>query len=556
MTVVAVGLVGTALLLGPERGAMGLMGAMAANAGRDDPMPKRIWTLVVVGLTTLACQAIGLSIAPYPWLVPPVMTAITVVIMWAWHALHTGPPGPINTIFAGAFGTYMGTNGWSVETLIPVTALAWLLGALASVAILAIRPHVPGLQAVDAAEGAISAYARQLRIPDDDQDVTTLRLRAWLACDDAWNVLRGGRRPDVPTRTETGRALEARLTALHQTLAMAMDADAHFPGRPAGLEPVSTSPAAPTSFSLVPLGRPDLGYLLRTAFLRGSRPRLLAGRAALSVLLAASTMFFSPVGHPYWAILSALIVVHMTTGRADLTVRAAHRVVGTGVGVGVYFLIVLFNPGEWLRLGIVVAAIYGLELMALTNYAIATTCVTVFALLMTPVTSSAQIGILIRDRFVETVIGVGMALLVTWFVGWRAPVLLVRRQHRLLLERLVDVLRDLGQGVDPATVSAAWDRRNLVFEIGRANSILAAAEPDARAELDRWWALQKELVNFGFDVMTASWTPPVDRLAARRAGLALRDLVLALPPISSRNIDVVDVAGRIREIHRDFDATA
>ena len=79
VTPVAHGLVVTALILGPAQGAMGLLGAQAANAGRDDPMRRRIITLLVVGTATLAIQAIGLLIAPHPWLVPPVMTLITTI---------------------------------------------------------------------------------------------------------------------------------------------------------------------------------------------------------------------------------------------------------------------------------------------------------------------------------------------------------------------------------------------------------------------------------------------------------------------------------------------
>lgn len=63
---VGAGLVGTSLILGPSRGALGLLGAMAVNAGRDDPLRRRLRVGGTVGLATLLCEAVGLLISPYP----------------------------------------------------------------------------------------------------------------------------------------------------------------------------------------------------------------------------------------------------------------------------------------------------------------------------------------------------------------------------------------------------------------------------------------------------------------------------------------------------------
>ena len=573
---IALGLIGTVLILGPARGSLGLLGAMAANSGREAPLRRRVRTLLTVGATTLACQSIGILIAPHPALIPPVMTAMTLAVVWTWHALLTGPPGPIDTVFAGAFGTYMGSEGWTVATLVPITALAWALASAASLLLLALDPYAPERESVEEAEQAVAAYCR-LPAPADDDGASLVsrraiaRSRAWIGVDDAWHILRTGRTPGTVPLTARGRALEERLRAAHLRLVSVLHAQS-FPG---------DHPDITDNFDLVPMGRPRARYLLRTAAERGSRPRLVAGRAATAVLLASSAALLSPAGRPYWAILSSLIVLHMGASRADLTIRAAHRVVGTALGTLVYLGIVALDPPTWVRLCLVIASVYALESLVTRNYAVAVVFVTVFALMLTPTASSAQIMTLMGDRVLETVIGAGAAVLVTWSMGRRAPVLLVRRQYRLTLSSLVKVLADLADGLEDTTVRSggavaapargrrhrtSWHpltslvrdhRRRLVFELGRAGAVLSSARPDDPAALEPWYAVQREVSSLGYDVVAATWRDPgANRRAAARAHTELTFLIAALPPISSRNISPSRLAARVAAIRAVFLAEA
>ena len=559
---VATGLVLTSLILGPSKGALGLLGAMAANVGRESPAPRRIRRCLVVGAATLLCQAIGMAIAPWPWLIPPVMTAITLVVVWSWHALVTGPPGPINTVFAGAFGTYMASHGFTMGSLLPITAMAWALATAASFLILSLDAHGPERQAVEDAEAAVDAFC-ELDPPDPGDAVaverlSTRRARAWNAVDGAWHVLRTGRTPGTVPRSRTLQGLERRLHRAHLRLVARLQEQA-FPSEPADVAEHS---------DLVPMGQPSAGYLLRTALTRGSRPTLVATRAALAVLLASSLAYLSPVGHPYWSILASLIILHMGASRADLTIRAAHRILGTAVGVALYLGIVSLAPGPWVRLAIVILAIYGLEAFVTRNYAVGVVFVSVFALMLTPTTSIAQIEVLARDRVLETIIGAGSAVLIVWLVGRRAPVLLVRQQYRLTLRALLEVLEDLASGRSehgpvgrvltrgeraPRHDPVRDHRRHLLFELGRAGVILAGQKPDAPAALEPWTRLQRAVSSLGYDVVAAAWRQPGSgREAAAEAYEQLAMIVAGLPPISSQNIDPVDLAARVRLINLAF----
>lgn len=503
-------------------------------------MRQRIKLLLIVGAATLASETIGMLTGPYPWLMPPVMAGLTLVIVWVWHATMTGPPGPINTMFAAAFGAYMATHGHTISSLIPITAFAWFTAALASVLILALDVHAPEREAVDAADAAVSAYRDR---PDDTSERVANRMRshAYNSVHEAWRVLRIGRnrRP----LTATGRDLEDHLMGIHLNLIQVLQSES-FP---------ASSLAIGANFRRVPMGRPPVVYLLKTAMQRGSRPWLVALRATLAVLLASTMMIASPVGHSYWAILSALIVLHMGASRADMTIRAAHRVVGTGIGVMVYFAIIALHPSDWAKVVIVIAAIYGLEAVVTRNYALAVVFITTFALMMTPIGSTADITTVMRDRFVETVIGVSAAVLMIWLVGGKAPVLLVRSQYRRTLGTMIAVLGDLAAGTS-VTRKAREDRRNMVFELERASAILSSQRPDDPEALSRWQGVQEHVNRFGYDVMAACWRelPPGGDAPAGEAHQALADLVNDLPPISSKVIDATGLAQQITLIHRNY----
>ncbi len=538
---IAASLLLTALLLGPATAALGLLGALAANSGRSDPMARRIKTLLVVGLTTLTMVAIGVLLAPYTWLFPPVMALLTLAVVWIWHALLTGPPGPINTLFAAAFGAYMGAHGFGMMDLLPVTTMTWGLGALGSIAVLALDPRGPGREAVDTADEAVAAY----RDRSDDLSVgraNRLRSEAYEAVADAWRILRSGLAPTAVPRSASARALEERLSGIHLALIELLHTESF---------PTSNLDIA-ENFTQVPLGRPSSRYLLSAAWDRGSRPTLVAVRSALAVFLASITMIISPVGHPYWAVLSALIVLHMGASRADLTIRAAHRIIGTFVGVFVYFGIILLNPSEWVRIAIVIVAIYCMECLVTRNYAMAVTFITTFALMMTPISSSTEIRIVIRDRMVETIIGVLAAVLVIWLVGRKAPVLLVRSQYRRTLAAMLVVLGDMAIGA-MESLQSHEERRNLTFELERAGVILSQQRPDDPATLSRWNPVQETVSHFGFDILAACWRDLFGGSPA--AALARADLgafIAGLPPISSQDIDTAQLVDRIDFIHMQF----
>lgn len=534
-----VGLLVASVVFGPTHGAMGLVGALGASVGRGFPLRRRLLTMAVVFAVTMTGAAVGAAIGPHVWLVPPVMTAMTLAGVWCWQALRIGPPGPTTMLFALVFGQHAAATGHPARLVLPVLATAWLAAALASLLLLALDVHAPVRDAVAQAEQAVRAY-RDHRDDRPPAEVDELRHAAHQAVEEAWTAWHGHAVWGL-TRRPALEALRERLATAHLALVELLPLE----GRPSG-------PGVADVIESAPQGRPPARYLLRAAASLASRPWLVAARAALAVLLASSLMVASPLGRPYWAVLSALIVLHVGGAtRTELTLRGVHRVVGTAVGVLVYLVVVQAHAGPWLRLAVVAAAIYLMQLFIGRNYALGVVFVTVYALLLVPPAAGSDIGGTTGERVLETAIGVLASLVAIWFVGRRAPVLLVRGQYRRTLHAIGDVLAD--QACGHTTSSGAVERRrDLLYELNRATEVLASQRQED-PDLSRWQGAGAAVAHLGVDVLGRSWHHLAGPdAAAAQARRSLGRLVAALPPISTTDIDAGALQDDVEALHREY----
>jgi uncharacterized membrane protein YccC len=123
------------------------------------------------------------------------------------------------------------------------------------------------------------------------------------------------------------------------------------------------------------------------------------------VLLAGTAATAAGVGHPYWAMVSAVVPL----GALDFlqqVVRGLHRVVGTALGLGVTAVLFAVDPGGAVLIGAIVVLQVLAELLVGRNYALALVAITPLALLMVHLVAPVPEGELLLDRGVETVIGV------------------------------------------------------------------------------------------------------------------------------------------------------
>ena len=87
------GLLGCALVLGPSHATLGLLGAQCANVGREEPLRRRTVSMVINALVSLGFFFLGWYAAPYPWLLPPLITAMTFFDRMGVACPDGGPAG-------------------------------------------------------------------------------------------------------------------------------------------------------------------------------------------------------------------------------------------------------------------------------------------------------------------------------------------------------------------------------------------------------------------------------------------------------------------------------
>jgi hypothetical protein len=132
-------------------------------------------------------------------------------------------------------------------------------------------------------------------------------------------------------------------------------------------------------------------------------------RCALACLIAGTIATASGIGHPYWAMVSAVVPLVAQDVSVQLE-RGLLRIIGT-VG-GVVFAALLLSldlPSLGLVLCIIVLQTIG-ELLVGRNYALGLFAITPLALLMVSLSHPSPIHELVVDRTVETVIGVAVGI--------------------------------------------------------------------------------------------------------------------------------------------------
>lgn len=109
--------------------------------------------------------------------------------------------------------------------------------------------------------------------------------------------------------------------------------------------------------------------------------------------------------HPFWSVLVALLVLSYPGSNDVLALRAAHRVLGTAVGIAAYWLwSLLAAPAAW-NAALLGALLWTSARLAPRNYGYASAAITVLALMMTqPLVSGISAGDLALNRLLDTVV--------------------------------------------------------------------------------------------------------------------------------------------------------
>lgn len=136
----------------------------------------------------------------------------------------------------------------------------------------------------------------------------------------------------------------------------------------------------------------------------------------LRIVIAAviASLVAAPLGvhRAYW-VLVAVVVILQNGHRIRLSaLRAVHRVLGTLVGVGLFALVMIWDPtGLWLAL-LVTALQFIVEVVVIRNYGLALVFITPLALTISAHGAAGDVPAVITERVLDTLIGAGIALAV------------------------------------------------------------------------------------------------------------------------------------------------
>lgn len=154
----------------------------------------------------------------------------------------------------------------------------------------------------------------------------------------------------------------------------------------------------------------SLGRVPRmTSVMRDRRTWLAVAQCVIGGLVAGAIALTLHTGHPYWAVVSAVVVIPSPRG-AHTTRRAIERIVGTALGLGTAWLLLSPNPPTWVLILAVGICQCVTELLVGWFCAAALLFITPLALAVSELGNQSSVGLLLGDRLIETVIGACIGL--------------------------------------------------------------------------------------------------------------------------------------------------
>jgi Fusaric acid resistance protein-like len=134
----------------------------------------------------------------------------------------------------------------------------------------------------------------------------------------------------------------------------------------------------------------------------------------LTVASAIAVLVSSPLGvhRTYWVLLTVIAIMQNGRRLRLTALRGIHRVLGTFVGLGLFALLLSWNP-HGLLLALLLAVLqFIVELVVIRNYGLALIFITPLALIIAAQGDPGDVGTVISTRVVDTLLGAGIALVV------------------------------------------------------------------------------------------------------------------------------------------------
>lgn len=513
-------------------GLVATIGGFTSLYGSGRPYMNRAMYLGAIAVSLAVVVALGSWAAATLWSGVLVVTIIAMAAVLICQALNIAPPGAYLPVLACAAGTGVAATHltpWHLGALVLAGgAFSWaahMVGVL-------FQPRGPERSAVSAAGRAVALYIEGPS-PEARHRAATLLHEAWITLvtfqpvrprpDDALYRLRTTTRrlhvlfAEAMAAAERGRPLPADRAAQARLLAsLPTDIGGSFEG-------------------LIPLGRPSVGTLLRRALTPGSPSLTAALRAAVAVAISGWVAVWLTLGHGYWAMAAAVLMLHQGFDWLRTVQRGIERTLGTWLGLVLAGIVLAIGPqGPWLAL-IIGALQFLIEMFVQRNYTLSVVFITPAALTIAvgghPVTDLSG---LLLDRGLDTVIGCAVALLVLR-LPMRGPASTGPADGiAATLDAVVTVAGHLSTGA--VTTNQAWsDRRDLQLQaiaLLPVYDVAIGGSARQRVAAERLWPAVAATEQLAYRTLAACWAAersgaPITPVDARQLASALGELAIA-----------------------------
>lgn len=492
-------------------GLIACLGAFTARFGGDRPYANRAGELLVLAVALSSAVALGSWAAQWPWAGIAMVSAVGVAAVWLCNSLAVGPPGAYVFVVGCAAG--VGTSAthlppWVLGLLVLAgAAVGWLVQM--SGAVTGFRG--PERRAVLAASQAVADY---IRVAGSAQQ-RAARQRAGAALYRSWTVLVAYQPVPVPASSVV-HALRDANRALHMvfTDTVADVSRGVLPAPDAAEQALRIGRLEPgpaitsRDKGRIPLLNPPARTVLGRAVSPGSHIRNIMVRVAIGVPLAGSLATLLNIGHSYWAMAAAVLVLHEGADRSRTLRRGSELLLGTWAGLGLAGAIMLMHPhGLWLALLLGVLQ-FCIAIAAPRSYTLAAIFITATALTVASGAHSADIGWLLLSRGCDVLVGcaVGVAVYLVaarYQESDRLPEAIART-----LDAVADAFGYLAAG-DPATFAARNTRRNVqvaAITLAECDEAARCGTSSQRQLAERLQACAIATEQLAYRTIAACWT--------------------------------------------------
>lgn len=506
---------------GPSAGVMAIIGSLTpAGLSNSLPLKIRLKVLLVITLIIPACMGLGAMSTIIPGSLVIIIFLVAFISTFLYHAIFTGPPGPINFIFATALGAFLvGTRNIDPYMVVGITILSAFLSSAISLIDVLIDPLRPSRLAVNSAKEYAQEYIDKIKAKDESglsnrEELARIKSDATRYINRAWSFLKADKDFSYAKGPEY-RTIVNKLENIHLQYARTLDTNQALS------QDFSFEDVRPGDF-----GTPSVAYKLKTAISSSSRPFFAGLRIAIACSISTIVVMVLGIGHPYWALLTSGLILHMFPDRLDSVEITASRIVGDFLGLGLFALSipVLTQSPEAAFLLVIVFLLFN-ERLSRKNTPLAIASIVPLVLIVASLghVTADNVDQLMFDRGVETIIGSIVAVLTIMFVAKTAEHQMIKHKIELLFDCLGDLLAHMAVG-RISSERARSIRNKVSYELMDASDIMDNAMKEESLE-STWKGSARALSELGY---SSYWQSFSDSERLRENALKAHDELVIL----------------------------